>query len=138
MKRSLLLSKVRKSSDKKSASTRRRRPSKKLAASLEALATTLPELPANGASAKSTSSSSVAAAKAGMAESLERKRGLTKRREKMVKAETQRFGQNLAILSLAGAAGAPGEAGKGSGPSREGSWKALRRHLETMSTVGNT
>jgi hypothetical protein len=126
MKRSLLLSKVRKSSDK-TASTRRRRPSKKLAASLEALATTLPELHTIGPTKSSSS-----AAKAGMAESLERKRGLTKRREKMVKAETQRFGQNLAILSLAAAAG---EGREESGP-REGSWKALRRHLEK--SVGNT
>jgi hypothetical protein len=133
MKRSLLLSKVRKSSDKKTASPRRRRPSKKLAASLDALATTLPELPAAGPTAKGGGSSKPAAG-VGMSESLERKRGLTKKREKVVKAETQRFGKNMAILSLAGAKAAPGAGGERETPARDGVWSALRKHLET--TVG--
>jgi hypothetical protein len=128
MKRSLLLSKVRKSSDKNVHSKRHRRPSKKLVASLEALTSALPELPANGSIAKSRSS----AAKANMTESLEQKRGLTKRREKLVKAETERFGRNMAILSMAGAVN--GEGREISCASRQDSWKALRRHLE--STIG--
>jgi hypothetical protein len=139
MKRSLLLSKVRKSSDKKPASARPRRPTKKLAASLDALANTLPELSTDpprrggGGSGKPSGQGSSGGGSGGMADSLERKRGLTKRREKVVKAETQRFGQNLAILSVAGAAAAAGGGGDG-GAARGGAWKALRKHLE--STVG--
>jgi hypothetical protein len=136
MKRSLLLSKVRKSSDRKpAAAQRRRRPSRKLAASLDALAATLPELPADGGPAKPPAgggggSSAPGAGKApGLTESLERKRGVTKRREKMVRAETQRFRKNLAILSLAGA-----ETSTEGGAAKDGRWSALRKHLET--TVG--
>jgi hypothetical protein len=156
MKRSLLLSKVRKSSDKKTAAPRRRRPSRKLAASLNALAATLPDMPTAPPATKSGGPSKPATG-AGMSESLERKRGLTKRREKLVKAETERFGKNLAILALAGAKAATceGEEGGGmedeasaglegyqarseggalSGPGGGQPFRALREHL--MRTVG--
>jgi hypothetical protein len=52
-----------------------------------------------------------------MAESLERKRGLSKKREKLVQSEMQRFGQNMAILTAA--ARGPDDPAPASGPAEE-------------------
>lgn len=123
MKHSLLLSKVRKSSDKHSTRSQRRRPVKQLTAKLDALADALPELESAALSKSSKDKCGALTA------TLKSKPGALKKRERIVKEETERFGKNLAILTQTSA--------KGAGSVDAGSrWAALRKHLEN--TVGKT
>ncbi|KAF2401679.1 hypothetical protein EJ06DRAFT_580943 [Trichodelitschia bisporula] len=121
IKRSLFLSKITKSTP---GSLRRRRPNKKLVASLETLADALPDLAAE-----------TEARKKGPApvESLKVKPGVRKRREKVEKAERERFGKNLAVLSAAAKAPVtPGEGMQVDGEEKQGAgrWAALRAHIQ--------
>lgn len=107
MKHSLLMSKVRDSGVKKE---KRRRPSKKLITNLESLEDAIEEV----------EDSTVATPKL---KNVREGRGHAKRREKIVKEERQRFGQNMAILTAAAqtstGAAAPGNR-----------FAALRAHIQ--------
>ncbi|KAF2429462.1 hypothetical protein EJ08DRAFT_650476 [Tothia fuscella] len=131
IKHSILLSKIQKSAP--GGIKKRRRPSKKLLTTLESLADALPE-DESLRRPKSTS----ALNDRGTAGSLKSKPGVRKRREKMEKAERERFGKNLAVLSQA----RPGETGdkvmegETSGTSCGERWKALRAHIEASMAQG--
>jgi hypothetical protein len=94
---------------------------------LESLAAALPEqveinIPRSGGALHDASSVG----------SLRSKPGVRKKREKMEKAERERFGKNLAVLSQARTsereAGGHGKEDSASGSSER--WKALRAHIE--------
>jgi Ribosome biogenesis protein SLX9 len=121
MKHSLLLSKARKSAGV-SKTLKRRRPSKKLVTTLGELENALPDLEEQMVKAK-TGQSSVTGFK-----SLGSKPGVRKKREKIEREERERFGKNLAVLSMAKPA-----SGKAGGETSDTSnrWAALRAHLHT-------
>lgn len=129
MKHSLLLSKARQSA-RVTKSLKRRRPSKKLVTTLEGLEDALPELEEHMVRAKTGQD-----AESGF-KSLGSKPGIRKKRERVEREERERFGKNLAVLSMAkpDSAAAGGET---SGTSNR--WAALRAHLKTsMGEQGTT
>jgi len=121
MKHSLLLSKARKSAGV-TKTLKRRRPSKKLVTTLEGLEDALPELEEQMVKAKTVQS-----AESGF-KSLGSKPGIRKKREKIEREERDRFGKNLAVLSMAKPENVEA-GGKSSGTSSR--WAALRAHLQT-------
>ena len=135
IKHSLILSKVQKSSDK-SSSKKRRRPSKKLVATLESLANALPDI------TEQSDAQRRSAGKSSAVKTIKTKPGASKKKAKIVREERERFGKNLAALSQAVSAAAaapqsePGAVKDGPATPKNETWEALRRHLQ--STVGNT
>jgi hypothetical protein len=125
IKHSLLLSKVRKSSGQ-NLGPKRRRPNKKLVTTLQSLVDALPEELEEYATISKSSAAKAGIIKQDGVQSMKINRGVSKRKEKLLKEETERFGKNLAVLSQAGA-GSKESAETGSGDSR---WAALRRHLQ--------
>ncbi|CAK7210722.1 hypothetical protein SBRCBS47491_000873 [Sporothrix bragantina] len=73
---------------------KRRRPSKKLVATLESLADALPEVPSSSQSFDDTEWKGIK-----RRQSIKTRPGSLKRKEKVVQAEMARFGQNLAQLT---------------------------------------
>jgi hypothetical protein len=121
MKHSLLLSKARKSAGV-TKTLKRRRPSKKLVTTLESLEDALPELEEQLVQAKTGQK-----AESGF-KSLGSKPGVRRKRDKIEREERERFGKNLAVLSMAKPDG--GEAG-GESTGTSSRWAALRAHLQT-------
>ncbi|KAL2759029.1 hypothetical protein ACRALDRAFT_2026427 [Sodiomyces alcalophilus JCM 7366] len=142
MKHSVLLSKVQKSAAATSSKTlKRRRPNKKLVATLESLADALPEL-------NETELSRPADGKI-RHKSLRSRPGALKRKERLVKGEMARFGASMAALAAVPASettatatttsGMDVENKDANGPSDSTSsapasstssrWAALRRHI---------
>ena len=109
MKHSIFMSKVQDSGVKKQ---KRRRPGKKLVANLESLEDALDDVAANEVKAP------------GM-KNVREGRGHAKRREKVVKEERERFGQNMAILSTVAA-----QNSNTSGTAPGGRFAALRAHIQ--------
>ena len=66
--------------------------------------------------------------------SLRSKPGVAKQREKMVKAESDRFGKNLALLSQARSSEVSGLQQEGGSRSRR--WAALRAHIQSSMGQG--
>ncbi|TID26909.1 Actin cytoskeleton-regulatory complex protein [Venturia nashicola] len=125
MKHSLLLSKARKSAGV-TKSLKRRRPSKKLVTTMESLEDALPELEdAQIVMAKTTAQGAVDARN----KSLGSKPGVRKKRERIEREERERFGKNLAVLSMARPKD-DGEAGAATGGTSN-RWAALRAHLNS-------
>jgi Ribosome biogenesis protein SLX9 len=124
---------VRKSSDKGTSQRKRKRVSKKLAASLESLVEALPDITAATAVIPKSSKGSES-----VTQTLKSKPGALKKREKVVKEEKERFGKNLATLTLAGpSTNASTKNGDGvQSSSTDERWAALRKHLH--GTVRNT
>ena len=110
IKSSIFRSKIEKTSAK--LSKKRRRPSKKLVATLESLAAALPEI---ATSASSPQSSLV---------SLKSKPGARKKKERLEKEERLRFGKNMAVMT--GMATTPGGQ---DGATTDNRWAALRQHI---------
>lgn len=125
MKHSILLSKVQKASKK---SLKRRRPSKKLAVTLDALADALPELGEDNASGIDGAAEKGGG---GRSKSLRTRPGSMKRKEAVERLERERFGMNMARLV--------GQGGGGAAGGQEGSltkMEALRRHLQQQMQNG--
>jgi hypothetical protein len=119
IKHSILMSKVHDAGVKKA---KRRRPGKKLVTDLDALEDALQDV-ADEDQSPSTS-------RAGQMKNVRQGRGQAKRREKLVKEERERFGQNMAVLNSAGVAN-----GKTDGTSSGGGrWAALRAHIQASMT----
>ncbi|KAE9993437.1 hypothetical protein EG327_005208 [Venturia inaequalis] len=125
MKHSLLLSKARKSAGV-TKTLKRRRPSKKLVTTMESLEDALPELEEAQIVTAKTGAPSVVEARS---KSLGSKPGVRKKRERIEREERERFGKNLAVLSMA----RPKDDGEGSGATSRTSnrWAALRAHLNS-------
>jgi hypothetical protein len=121
MKHSLLLSKARKSAGV-TKTLKRRRPSKKLVTTLEGLEDALPELEEQMVKAKTGQSAEIGF------KSLGSKPGVRRKREKIEREERERFGKNLAVLSMA-KPNSVDAGGETSGTSNR--WAALRAHLHS-------
>jgi len=129
MKHSLLLSKARKSVGVQK-TLKRRRPSKKLVTTLEGLEDALPELEEQMLKVKTGQNAE------GGFKSLGSKPGIRRKREKIEREERERFGKNLAVLSMAKPENIEA-GGQTSGTSNR--WAALRAHLQTsMGEQGGT
>ncbi|QDS70644.1 hypothetical protein FKW77_000884 [Venturia effusa] len=122
MKHSLLLSKARKSAGI-AKPLKRRRPSKKLVTTMESLEDALPELEEHMVKAK-TGARDVGDKN----KSLGSKPGVRKKRERIEREERERFGKNLALLSMARPDNAEGGEAAGATSNR---WAALRAHLNS-------
>ncbi|KAJ4356866.1 hypothetical protein N0V95_002957 [Ascochyta clinopodiicola] len=116
IKHSSFVSKIEKSAAK---SQKRRRPNKKLVANLESLADALPGLEDGGADGEVE----VGQAKI-QRKSLKSRPGATKRKEKLVKSEMDRFNKNLAQL-----------AGSSTGSGVQDRWAALKSHVQNTMEV---
>ena len=116
IKHSSFVSKIEKSAAK---IQKRRRPNKKLVANLESLADALPGLEDEGAGGE---------VEVGQAKiqrtSLKSRPGATKRKEKLVKTEMDRFNKNLAQL-----------AGSSIGAGVQDRWAALKKHVHSTMEV---
>ena len=115
IKHSSFVSKIEKSAAK---TQKRRRPNKKLVANLESLADALPGFE-DGAEGEVE----VGQAKI-QRKSLKSRPGATKRKEKLVKTEMERFNQNLAQL-----------AGSSTGSGVQDRWAALKNHVQNTMEV---
>ncbi|KAF1355949.1 hypothetical protein EJ07DRAFT_157937 [Lizonia empirigonia] len=116
IKHSSFVTKIEKSAAK---SQKRRRPDKKLVANLESLADALPGLEGGGADGEVE----VGQAKI-QRKSLKSRPGATKRKEKLVKTEMDRFNKNLAQLA---------RSNTGSGV--QDRWAALKNHVQSTMEV---
>jgi hypothetical protein len=132
MKHSILISKIRKSSQK-GTGLKRRRPAKKLVATLESLADALPDMPDATLSTKDLDSNSTESRNR---KSIRSKPGAAKKREKVVKEERAQFGRNVAVLVTAGIPNAGEEEQKDSLPTIN-RWAALRAQLNQTVQKGN-
>ncbi|KAL2107306.1 hypothetical protein VUR80DRAFT_5419 [Thermomyces stellatus] len=128
IRRSTFLSKIQKSAQKPSSSAKRRRPNKKLVATLEDLADALPEMQEGEGEEKGKVKQ----------RSLRSRPGALKRKERIVRGEMERFGESMARLVSGG--GAEGGLGggrkeeKGEGKERTANstgnrWAALRGYI---------
>lgn len=124
MKHSLLLSKARKSAGV-TKTLKRRRPSKKLVTTMGSLEDALPELEEQELVKVKTGPQSVDSRN----KSLGSKPGVRKKRERIEREERERFGKNLAVLSMARPADDVEGGGATSGTSNR--WAALRAHLNS-------
>ena len=113
MKHSLFMTKVHDSGVKK---LKRRRPGNKLVANLESLGDALQEV---------VEDEGVDGAAAPRMKNVREGRGQAKRKEKVVREETQRFGQNMAALATASTA----QVQKDETAAGGGRWSALRAHI---------
>lgn len=116
IKHSSFVSKIEKSAAK---SLKRRRPNKKLVANLESLADALPGFEEGGADGEIE----VGQAKI-QRKSLRSRPGATKRKEKLVKTEMDRFNKNLAQL-----------AGNNNSSGVQDRWAALKSHVKNTMEV---
>ncbi len=116
IKHSSFVSKIEKSGAK---TQKRRRPNKKLVANLESLADALPGLEDGGAEGEVE----VGQAKI-QRKSLKSRPGATKRKQKLVKTEMDRFNKNLAQL-----------AGGSTGSGIQDRWAALKSHVQSNMEV---
>ncbi|KAF9691905.1 hypothetical protein EKO04_009873 [Ascochyta lentis] len=116
IKHSSFVSKIEKSAAK---SQKRRRPNKKLVANLESLADALPGLEDAGADGEVEFGQAKIQRK-----SLKSRPGATKRKEKLVKSEMDRFNKNLAQL-----------AGNNTGSGVQDRWAALKSHVQNTMEV---
>ncbi|KAF9873831.1 hypothetical protein CkaCkLH20_08565 [Colletotrichum karsti] len=142
MKHSAFVSKIDKANKKPA--LKRRRPSKKLVATMESLADALPELDDDEASLGQLAREGKVRHK-----SLKSRPGALKRKEKVVRGEMQRFGASMAALASVppvngGVAAAPvpaaadgdevvmaGADAPAETSANAGRWAALRRHIST-------
>lgn len=102
---------------------KRRRPSKKLVATLESLADALPDFDDDGNGGERIVGDAKIRHK-----SLKSRPGATKRREKLEKMERERFGKNMAQLSASSEAmpAVEGEGQTAAAPATANKWAALR------------
>lgn len=117
---------------------KRRRPNKKLVATMESLADALPEL-------NNEADGNVEQLREGKVrhKSLRSRPGALKRKEKVVKGEMARFGASMAALAKTGETEAPvaaggmeieedrGEAAAAPAPSTSNRWALLRKHISS-------
>ncbi|KAI8186185.1 hypothetical protein K4K51_010768 [Colletotrichum sp. SAR 10_75] len=142
MKHSAFVSKISKTSSKKT--LKRRRPSKKLVTTMESLADALPDLADDGETAHSLEQLREGKVRH---KSLKSRPGALKRKEKVVRGEMARFGASMAALANVPVAAAPatkvdggdnvamGDAAAEETSATAGRWAALRRHISsTMET----
>ncbi|KAK2056554.1 hypothetical protein LY76DRAFT_595064 [Colletotrichum caudatum] len=134
MKHSAFVSKVEKANKKP---LKRRRPNKKLVTTMESLADALPELDEGAQTLEQLREGKV------RHKSLKSRPGALKRKEKIVRAEMQRFGASMAALASVPAAGAAAPAvemavenpvaasgAESAAPDATASrWAALRKHI---------
>ncbi|KAL2883287.1 hypothetical protein SGCOL_001481 [Colletotrichum sp. CLE4] len=140
MKHSAFLSKVAKTAPGSGKTLKRRRPNKKLVATMESLADALPDLDEGAQTLEQLREGKV------RHKSLKSRPGALKRKEKVVKAEVARFGASMAALaSLPGANASAAPAGDSGAMAVEGAgaqetattnatsnrWAALRRHISS-------
>ncbi|KXH53644.1 hypothetical protein CSIM01_07682 [Colletotrichum simmondsii] len=139
MKHSAFLSKVAKTAPGSGKTLKRRRPNKKLVATMESLADALPELEEGAQTLDQLREGKV------RHKSLKSRPGALKRKEKVVKAEVARFGASMAALASVPAAANAGSAGAGSGAmaveetgaqgtttsATSSRWAALRKHISS-------
>lgn len=121
MKRSLLLSRIEKSNQKPT--KKRRRPNKKLSATLESLADALPDISHLEEAANGEQTAAAAVTKARRNKSLRTRPGSMKRKQKVEKAERERFGMNIAQLASLGKGGSSNSALSG--------LDAIKKHIAT-------
>jgi ribosome biogenesis protein SLX9 len=131
MKHSLLLSKVRKSSEKATGQRKRRRPSKKLVTTLENLADALPEVESRSLSESKSSKGDQGV----ITQTLKSKPGTAKKMERIVKQEKERFGRNMAALTQTSAVASDSQSAA-EDSQMNSRWAALRTHL--ANTMGKT
>ncbi|OHE96212.1 hypothetical protein CORC01_08430 [Colletotrichum orchidophilum] len=142
MKHSAFVSKVAKTAPGHSKTLKRRRPNKKLVATMESLADALPDLDEGAQTLEQLREGQV------RHKSLKSRPGALKRKEKIVKAEVQRFGASMAALASVPAAAAAAASAGGAGAmaveetTADGAqeatsnatanrWAALRRHISS-------
>ncbi|KAI3559256.1 hypothetical protein CABS03_07575 [Colletotrichum abscissum] len=137
MKHSAFLSKVAKTAPGSGKTLKRRRPNKKLVATMESLADALPELEEGAQTLDQLREGKV------RHKSLKSRPGALKRKEKVVKAEVARFGASMAALASVPAAVNAGGAGAGAMAVEEAGshetttsatssrWAALRKHISS-------
>jgi hypothetical protein len=130
MKHSILLSKVRKSSDKPTGQRKRRRSSKKLVTTLENLADALPEVTSG-----SVSESKSSKMQGPTMETLKSRPGVGKKKDRIVRQEKERFGRNMAALTQTMATTSKNQ-DETQDEQTNSRWAALRSHL--ANTVGKT
>lgn len=116
MKHSIFMSKVQDSGVKKQ---KRRRPGKKLVTNLESLEDALEDVESG-------------VTKTPEMKNVREGRGQAKRREKLVKEERQRFGQNMAVLTTGAAQS------KGEGTLPGGRFAALRAHIQANAAASSS
>jgi len=117
IKSSVFRSKIEKASAK--SSTKRRRPSKKLVATLESLANSLPEL-------QSSANENPASGAHSGTSGLRSRPGAKKKNERLDKSERKRFAQNMALLQQSVADPTNNDSDAGSHR-----WAALRQHISS-------
>lgn len=123
IRQSTFLNKIQKSSSKPTAATKRRRPNKKLVATLEDLADALPDVEEKSEEGKVKQ------------KSLRSRPGALKRKERVVKGEMERFGESMArLVGGGGAAGGLGGGKEGEGKEANPTgnrWAALRGYISS-------
>lgn len=102
---------------------KRRRPGKKLVTNLESLEGALEDVAEDVLNKN----------EAQQLKNVREGRGQAKRREKIVKAERERFGQNMAVLTAANA-----KDGSGDSTTPGNRWAALRAHINAGSAEAAT
>ncbi|KAF4777574.1 hypothetical protein HER10_EVM0003948 [Colletotrichum scovillei] len=139
MKHSAFLSKVAKTAPGSGKTLKRRRPNKKLVATMESLADALPELEEGAQTLDQLREGKV------RHKSLKSRPGALKRKEKVVKAEVARFGASMAALASVPAVANTSSAGAGAGAmaveetgaqettasATSSRWAALRKHISS-------
>ncbi|KAK7449864.1 hypothetical protein CaCOL14_010082 [Colletotrichum acutatum] len=136
MKHSAFLSKVAKTAPGSGKTLKRRRPNKKLVATMESLADALPELEEGAQTLDQLREGKI------RHKSLKSRPGALKRKEKVVKAEVARFGASMAALAsvptAANASGAGAMAVEGTMAQEAATtsatssrWAALRKHISS-------
>ncbi|KAL8706956.1 MAG: hypothetical protein Q9201_000004 [Fulgogasparrea decipioides] len=113
-----------------SQSKKRKRPSKKLVANLDSLAIALPDVPPM----KEDDSMETPVARI-RHRSLKSQPGAMKKREKIIRAEKERFNQNMAQLAAMRRSGADGDGathgtGAGTDPGTDSEWATLRFFIQ--------
>ena len=121
IKHSTFVSKITKDNVRKA---RRRRPNKKLVATLDSLADALPDVEDATGSQVGHDQVNIIRHK-----SVKTRPGAMKRKEKLEKGERERFTKNLAEMSRPEATSSP--ANSTAGDSTAGRWKALRKFIST-------
>ncbi|KAL8415110.1 hypothetical protein RB594_006083 [Gaeumannomyces avenae] len=136
VKKSTFLGQIRSKSGASGGVTKRRRPSKKLVADLDSLAAALPELDDDDDDDAGPQQRQQQQPGKVRIKSIRHRPGALKRKEKLVRAETQNIGRSLAFLS-----GLDGKAADGAGAGGGGvvapaasaptanRWAALRAHI---------
>ncbi|EJT72326.1 hypothetical protein GGTG_09192 [Gaeumannomyces tritici R3-111a-1] len=133
VKKSTFLGQIRSKSGASGGVTKRRRPSKKLVADLDSLAAALPELDDDAAGPQQRQQQQPGKVRI---KSIRHRPGALKRKEKLVRAETQNIGRSLAFLSGLDGKAADGAGAGGGGVAAPAAsaptanrWAALRAHI---------